>query len=77
MQAISVMNRHRRESDLIDVMENVFGGLRISTDDEGPRRAGGPDLGPRPWLAGLSTIAHEVHVAPEDDGPKTRRRRAR
>lgn len=56
----------RRNKPYIDVMENVFGGLRISTDNQ-PRARGDiePDLRPRPWLAGVSMST--VHVSITDD----------
>jgi hypothetical protein len=49
----------------IDVMENVFGGVRISTEDDRRRRALDQDFRVHPWLAGLTVS--EVEVGPPDD----------
>ncbi|MGH9371880.1 MAG: hypothetical protein ACRD15_10155 [Vicinamibacterales bacterium] len=50
-------------------MENVFGGVHISTDDEVRAHVVEPDLRPRPWLAGLTMSAVQVSLGPdhEDD----------
>jgi hypothetical protein len=54
----------------IDVMENVFGGIRITTEKEPRSRAAEPDLRARPWLTGVSMSAVEVSLArDEDDKP--------
>lgn len=51
----------------IDVMENVFGGVRISPDDE-PRPADSRnDLRGRPWLTGVTMSSVHVTLAEEDD----------
>jgi hypothetical protein len=50
-------------------MENVFGGVRISTDND-PRSADPePDLRGRPWLTGVSMSHVNVRLADEDDKP--------
>ena len=54
----------------IDVMENVFGGVHISTDKEPRSRNVEPDLRGRPWLTGV-TMNSDVHVTlakDEDEG---------
>ena len=57
----------KRDKPYIDVMENVFGGVRISTDTEPRSHAPEPTLRPRPWLTGVSMSAVEVHVADDYD----------
>jgi hypothetical protein len=51
----------------IDVMENVFGGVRISTDKEPRSRDPEPDLRGRPWLTGVSMSRVNVTLADDDD----------
>jgi hypothetical protein len=51
----------------IDVMENVFGGVRISTDKEPRSRNEEPDLRGRPWLTGVSMSKVNVRLADDDD----------
>ena len=51
----------------IDVMENVFGGVRISTDKEPRSRDIEPDLRGRPWLTGVSMSRVKVRLAEDDD----------
>jgi hypothetical protein len=51
----------------IDVMENVFGGVHISVDEEVRSRAAEPDLRPRPWLTGLTMSAVQVSLAPDSE----------
>jgi hypothetical protein len=51
----------------IDVMENVFGGVRISTDKEPRSPDIEPDLRGRPWLAGVSMSRMKVRLAEDDD----------
>jgi len=51
----------------IDVMENVFGGVRISTDKEPRSRGMQPDLRGRPWLTGVSMSRVKVRLAEDDD----------
>jgi hypothetical protein len=65
--SIGVSGSDDRKSD-IDVMENVFGGVRISPDDE-PRSQGFPtDPQRRPWLTGVTVSS--VRVEPADDADK-------
>jgi hypothetical protein len=47
-------------------MENVFGGLRITTEQDPPHRAD-LDLRPRPWLSNVKMSAVQVSITPEDD----------
>ena len=55
----------------IDVMENVFGGVRISPDDEPRSPDSGTDLRGRPWLTGVTMSAVHVRLADEkDEDPK-------
>ena len=56
-----------RKKPYIDVMENVFGGVRISTDKEPQARRSEPDLRGRPWLTGVTMSAVEVKLADDDD----------
>ncbi len=56
----------------IDVIENVFGGVHISTDDETGGSVNEPDLRARPWLAGISLAA--VHVRLTREGVENDRR---
>ena len=51
----------------IDVMENVFGGVRISPDDEPPSDVSRNDLRGRPWLTGVTMSSVHVTLADEDD----------
>jgi hypothetical protein len=53
-----------RKTD-IDVMENVFGGVQISPDDEPPSNGFRKDLRSRPWLTGVTMSS--VHVTLADD----------
>jgi hypothetical protein len=57
---------HWRKPD-IDVMENVFGGVRIMPEDEPRSRAAGVDLRGRPWLAGVSLSEVHVRLAGDDE----------
>lgn len=52
---------------MIDVMENVFGGVHISTDDEVRAHVVEPDLRARPWLAGLTVSEVHVSLSADDD----------
>ena len=56
---------NRRKPD-IDVMENVFGGVRIMPEDE-PQIACRLDLRGRPWLTGVTMSAVQVRLADEPD----------
>jgi hypothetical protein len=62
----------RRKPD-IDVMENVFGGVHISTEDEVRDRAPEPEIRPRPWLAGLTLSTVHVTLA-RDEEPDSKKR---
>jgi hypothetical protein len=57
----------------IDVMENVFGGVRISTEDEVRGHAADAVIRARPWLAGLTVSAADVRLL-ADDEPNTQTR---
>jgi hypothetical protein len=59
----------------IDVMENVFGGVRISTEDDRRRRVLEPAFRARPWLGGLTVSEVEVgqSVEEEDDDDRDER----
>ena len=59
------MGRDDDRKTYIDVMENVFGGVRISPDDEPRSRAAREDLRSRPWLTGVTLSS--VHVTLTDD----------
>jgi hypothetical protein len=48
-----------RKKPYIDVMANVFGGVRISTGDEVRGRMPESDIRARPWLAGLTVSAND------------------
>jgi hypothetical protein len=56
-----------QKKQYIDVMENVFGGVRISTDKEPRSRDTEPDLRGRPWLTGVSMSRVRVRLAEDDD----------
>jgi hypothetical protein len=68
-----------RRKPFIDVMENVFGGVRIMPEDEPVSRASGRDPRARPWLAGVTMSAVQVRLADgsddEDDDRSSRTRR--
>ena len=66
MHSLSAVGNDDRPKPYIDVMENVFGGVRISPEDEPPAEVSGPDPRPRPWLTGVSMDAVEVTLADED-----------
>jgi hypothetical protein len=51
----------------IDVMENVFGGVRISPDDEPRSPESRTDLRGRPWLTGVTMSEVHVRLADEND----------
>ena len=61
---------NRRKTD-IDVMENVFGGVRLMPEDE-PRSRAGIDLRGRPWLTGVTMSAVQVRLADEPDEDESR-----
>jgi hypothetical protein len=56
-----------RRKPFIDVMENVFGGVRIMPEDEPISRASGRDPRARPWLTGVTMSAVQVRLADEPD----------
>ena len=58
-----------RKKPYIDVMENVFGGVRISTEDDGCGRMSEAYIGARPWLAGLTVSANDDVRLLIDDEP--------
>jgi hypothetical protein len=49
-------------------MEHVFGGVRITTDDEVRNHGNEPDFRARPWLSGLSISSSRVTFPDHDDG---------
>jgi hypothetical protein len=59
-----------RKKTYTDVMENVFGGVRISTDKDPQSRDPEPDLRGRPWLTGVSMSKVSVTLAHDDDEPE-------
>jgi hypothetical protein len=59
-----------RPKPYIDVMENVFGGVRISPANEPRGSAIQPDLRRRPWLTGVTMSS--VHVRLAEDGEDDR-----
>ena len=61
------MTEDDRTKTYIDVMENVFGGVRISTEKEPRTVAREPDLRGRPWLTGVSMSEVHVRLADEAD----------
>jgi hypothetical protein len=61
------VGRNDRPKPYIDVMENVFGGVRISPDDEPPSDVFRPDVRRRPWLTGVTMSAVQVTLANDDD----------
>ena len=56
-----------RRKPYIDVMENVFGGVRISPDGEPQARDEEFDMRRRPWLTGVSMSKMHLSFAREDD----------
>ena len=51
----------------IDIMQNVFGGVRISPEDEPPSRVVSKDIRGRPWLTGVTMSSVHVTLANEED----------
>jgi hypothetical protein len=51
----------------IDIVEKVFGGVRISPEDEPPSRAVQKDIRGRPWLTGVTMSSVHVMLADEED----------
>jgi hypothetical protein len=58
----------------IDVMENVFGGVRLSPDDEPRPRVSRNDLRSRPWLTGVTMASVHVTLADDDEDNEDRDR---
>jgi hypothetical protein len=57
----------------IDVVENVFGGVRISTEDEAGGQTPESDIRARPWLSGLTVSAADVRLIPDEEPKKPSR----
>lgn len=51
----------------IDMAENVFGGVRISPEDEPPSGVVSKDIRGRPWLTGVTMSSVHVTLAREED----------
>ena len=64
MEGVSGTDRNKA---YIDVMENVFAGVRISTDKDPRSRDPEPDLRGRPWLTGVSMSKMNVRLADDDE----------
>ena len=63
-----------RRKPYIDVMENVFAGVRISTEDEVRGRMPESDIRARPWLAGLTvSAADDVRLLMDEEPKKSSR----
>jgi len=67
VQPLCNVSLEDRRKPYIDVMENVFGGVRISPDNEPRAHAFQPDLRRRPWLTGVTMSAMHVRVAEADE----------
>ena len=50
-----------------DMVENVFGGILISPDDEPPSHGFRKDLRGRPWLTGVTMSSVHVTLADDDE----------
>ena len=61
---------NHRDKTYIDVIENVFAGVRISTDKDPRSRDPEPDLRGRPWLTGVSMSEVNVTLADDEDEPE-------
>jgi hypothetical protein len=61
------VSRDDRRKPYIDVMENVFGGVHLSPDDEPRSHVFRADLRSRPWLTGVTMSSVQVRLADEDD----------
>jgi len=57
----------RRRKPYIDVMENVFGGVRITRANEPRARDAESDLRGRPWLAGVEMSEVQVKLDEDED----------
>jgi len=66
----TVVTGNDRPKTYIDVMENVFGGVHISTDKDPRSSDTKPDLRGRPWLTGVSMSEVNVTLADDDDEPE-------
>jgi hypothetical protein len=66
VQPLCIVGANNRRKPDIDVMENVFGGVRIVPEDE-PRLPAGIHLRGRPWLTGVTMSAVQVRLADEPD----------
>ena len=51
----------------IDMVENVFGGVRISPEDEPLSRVLSKDIRGRPWLTGVTMSSVHVTLANDED----------
>ena len=49
------------------MVENVFGGVRISPEDEPPSRVVSKDIRGRPWLTGVTMSSVHVTLANDED----------
>jgi hypothetical protein len=58
-----------RKKPYIDVMENVFGGVHISTEKEPQSRASDQEVRRRPWLTGVTMSAVQVSLDDDEDDP--------
>ena len=61
------MTASDRNKTYIDVMENVFGGVRISTDKDPRSRDPEKNLRSRPWLTGVAMSKVNVRLADDDE----------
>ena len=67
MQCQTGVTASDRNKTYIDVMENVFGGVRISTDKDPRSRDPEPNLRGRPWLTGVAMSKVNVRLADDDE----------
>ena len=51
----------------IDMVENVFAGVRISPEDEPRSRVVSRDIRGRPWLTGVTMSSVHVTLSNEED----------
>ena len=61
------MTASDRKKTYIDVMENVFGGVRISTDKDPRSRDPEKNLRGRAWLTGVAMSKVNVRLADDDE----------
>ena len=64
------VNGNDKSKPYIDVMENVFGGVHITTDREPKSGDREPDLRARPWLTGVSMAEVNVKLSKDDEDPE-------